>query len=230
MRTGRTDGQCPFSDVVELLALTKIHRHCDDLGVVLVGQPFDGDRCIKTARVAASTIRSIDRAPRFLSRPSAADRLASGPPLEQSRHFSSCPRVARDHEYRVIPRDSAHHLGQFRLINREREGLSQPRVGAQHEQLLHQINPTQVVRDSATKGRISCPRAVELCSWPTIRAIRRPLDQSQLLDIPRDGRLGCIEAPGAQPLPQLVLAGNGFVGDQLEYGRLAIVLHIYTAM
>ena len=118
-------------------------------------------------------------------------------------------------------------IRQLGVVDRERQRLGLPRVGPQHQQLLHEIDAAQVLHDGPPQGRVGQSAGALRRAGPFVRAVTRALDELQLLDVTRDCGLRGIESAFPELLPERVLAADGFVRHQIEDGRLPVALHKY---
>ena len=87
---GRAERQRPLARIVELLALAEIHRHGDDLGPVLLGQPGNGYRGVESARVRENyPLHERRSLPITISPRRASTLAAASMPRHTSRIVSS---------------------------------------------------------------------------------------------------------------------------------------------
>ncbi len=84
-----------------------------------------------------------------------------------------------------------------------------------------------MARCSATPAR---RRDLGLGALLLIRAVRRPLDEPEVADVPRQRRLRHVVAARLQPRAQLFLARNLFAADELEDDRLPPCFHNHTEL
>ena len=104
-----------------------------------------------------------------------------------------------------------------------------PRPRSQHDQLLHRFDSDQVFRQRLPQ------RAQRRRLWRLfdgrglIRAVGGPLEQSQFLDIARQGRLRDHKPPRGEVLAKLLLASHGLVLDDVLDGGEALGFHRYAS-
>lgn len=148
--------------------------------------------------------------------------------LQPTRELRRIPRRPADHQDGIVASNSADDLRQAGAIDRERERLSLPRVGPQHQELLDRLVPPQVFVDGTLKHGLCVDRLNFGPASPTVSPIRRAFDEPQLLDVSRQRRLRRLDAPVAEPDPELLLAGNWFLLNEFEDGGLPTRLHKYA--
>src|SRR5262249_31688006 len=151
------------------------------------------------------------------------------PLLELPRERLRFALAAADHENRVLAADRADDIGQLGPIDRLGERRRLRRLGPEHDELLDDVEPLERPRDGPPErggpvhpgGRLARRRAL-------VSPVLRALYEAEFADVPREGRLRDLDPLGQEPLPQLLLAGDGLPVDQLDHKRLPIGLHKYS--
>ena len=95
--------------------------------------------------------------------------------------------------------------------------------------LLHAIGVTQVLSQRALERDERARRTRRFVEPLLVRAVGRPLDQAEVLDVARQGRLSRLKAVAAKAPAELLLAVDRFAADDVENRRLTCRLHKYSA-
>jgi hypothetical protein len=136
--------------------------------------------------------------------------------------------IARNHQNRVVARQSPHHIGKLRAIDDlgQRIGLARP--GSHDDELLNPIYAACIFGYRSLERGFRARRRHRFRRWTLVGAVSRPLDQAQIADIPRQGGLRHVEALRPKASSQLFLAVNRFAADEIKNRGLALSLHIYS--
>jgi N-acetyl-gamma-glutamyl-phosphate reductase len=137
-------------------------------------------------------------------------------------------RVPRNHENRVVASERTDHLVQLGTVDGERERLSHARTGADDDELLDAIDAAGVFRQGALQRDTRACRDGLRRTLELVRPIGGALHESQVPDVARKRGLGNGIPAGFQPGPQLLLALNLLVGDELDNCRLTSGFHNHT--
>ena len=122
--------------------------------------------------------------------------------------------MSRDEQDRVIASDRADHLRQLYTVDRQSERLGLTRVSSDHQELLHLVDPAQILPDGTPDRSVSAPSYAPRGTRPSVGPVGGALDKLELLDITGDGGLGRMKPACAQPLPEVILAADGLVGNE----------------
>ena len=213
VRAHGAGGQRMVADLGELARLPEVERDGDDIGVVMLGEPLAAADERAPPEYASTTVFFNGRGP-----------SASSPP--PARPSASRAMIRMVSSPASVPATSS----QARAIDRQPEQLRLPGPGLEHDELLHRLDVDQVLGERARRARrCAVGRRCRLGAGRLIRAVRRALQQAELLDVARQRGLRHVEAARRQPLPQLFLAAHGFLLHDVENGGLPPALHIYTS-
>ena len=140
------------------------------------------------------------------------------------------PRVLRYHEDGVVSGQRSDHLVESGAVDGECERLRKARPRAHHDELLHAGDAARVLGHGALEGDAGARRDLRLGALLLIRAVRRPLDEAEVADVPRQRRLRHVVAACFQPRAQLFLARNFLAADELEDDGLPPCFHNHTEL
>ena len=135
--------------------------------------------------------------------------------------------AARDDKNRVVAAYGADRFGQLGPIERDRERLRLTDSRPNDNQLLDLFDPTQKLTGGALQRRQRRFGVRCLGVGPLIGAIAGTLHETELLDVPRDGRLRRVEAALVQAATELLLAIERFAIDQFEDDVLTARFHAF---
>src|SRR5262245_1797754 len=133
--------------------------------------------------------------------------------------------AARDDENRVVAGDRADLFDQLRAVDRFGQRLCLSAAGPDDDELLHALDAAQERGRRPLERRQRRLRAGRLDARPLIRAVAGALDQAELLDVARDGRLRRLEAALVKPLAEQLLALERLAIDELEDDGLPARFH-----
>ena len=134
-------------------------------------------------------------------------------------------RAARDHENRVVAGNRADHFRQAGAVERLGERLGLAPAGPDDDELLDAIDAAQEFVGGALERGERRLGVRRLGARPLVGAVAGALDQAELRDVARDGRLRRLEAALMQPAAQQLLAVQRLAVDELEDDGLAARLH-----
>src|SRR5204863_8980599 len=154
-----------------------------------------------------------------------APTLRSSVLLQALHERGGDARAAGDDENRVVAGDRSGDLGQPRAVEGDGERLGLRRAGTDDDELLHALHAAQEVAGRPLERRARGFRARRFGAGALIRAVARALDEAEILDVARDGRLRCFEAARVQALHDLLLAVQRFLVDEFEDEGLPTRLH-----
>ena len=118
----------------------------------------------------------------------------------------------------VVAGQRAGDIRQPRSIDGERKQLRLAGAGLEHDQLLDRLDVHQVLGERAAERLERARRATWSRRRRLIRAVRRSLQEAELLDVARERRLRDVESARRQPLAQLFLAPHRLVLHDVENG------------
>jgi hypothetical protein len=133
--------------------------------------------------------------------------------------------MSRNDQNRVITCDRADHLRKFCSIDSHRQRLRLTWIRTQNKQLLNLVKPAQILGNGATNFFLSASVSTRWHSRFLIGSVSCPFHKSQFLNISGNCGLRGVETAFPQPLPQFVLARQGFLCNEVENGRLPVSLH-----
>src|SRR5262245_34477616 len=169
----------------------------------------------------ARTIRSIT-AP---SAQFASLRSPTCETLQTPRQRCCATRIPGDDENRVVALNRSNRLRQLRAINRLGKSRSLALSRATHDELLHTIRAAKNLSRSALERRKSRFRVPVVFPRPSIRAVARAFDQSQLLDVAGNRCLRRVEAALTQTTAQLLLIVERIAIDEFQDDGLPARFH-----
>src|SRR5262249_1450487 len=130
--------------------------------------------------------------------------------------------AAGDDEDSVVAGDRTDDLRELGAIEREGEWLRLADAGTDDDELLDAIDVAEELGGGALGGGV---RGWRLGAGTLVGAVAGALDEAEIADVARDGRLRRIEAARAQTAAQQLLAVERLAIDQLEDCGLAAALH-----
>src|SRR5262249_3773688 len=133
--------------------------------------------------------------------------------------------AARHHENRVVAGNRADDLGQPRTVERERDRLRLTGAGADDDELLDAVDAAQELGGGGAEGGNRGPGMGGGGAGTLVGAITGALDEAELLDVARNGRLGRLEAALMEAAAQLLLAVERLAIDELEERGLSARFH-----
>src|SRR5687768_5036210 len=105
------------------------------------------------------------------------------------RERGRAPLIFGDDENRVVAGDGADGLAQLRPIDGDRERLRLRGAGAHDDEMPGAIDFSQTVRGDALERGQRRRRGRDLGAGRLVGAVTRALDQTEVLDVTRDGGL-----------------------------------------
>ena len=190
---------------VELAPLPDVERHRDHLGAVLLRQPGDGDRRVEPAGIRERRfVPLLSRFPIDRLHPTCIVSRSPSTARERGR-----ARATADHQDGVVAGDRPDDVRQpadrsLRRAAAPAPGRSCRTTSCSTARTLRRYSA--IARPHERRpGR---PRRGRTGAGQPISAVGRGLDEPEVADVPRQRRLGDLEAPLPEQLAQLLLAGN----------------------
>src|SRR6185503_113620 len=141
--------------------------------------------------------------------------------------FRGTPVAARNDEDRVVAGDRTHDFRQPRAVDGHGERLRLPGAGPDDDQLLDSIDRPEELGGSVLERTEGGFGICGVSARPLIGTVAGALDQAEVADVAGDGRLRRLEAVAVQQAPQLLLAMQRLVVDQLEDDALPARFHVF---
>ncbi len=123
----RANRQRALADVVQFLPLSEVHRHRDDLGAVLLGEPWNGDRGVEAAGIRQNDAFHRISCPFTIELNFFSSVSAAAGPRQTSRIVSS-------------PRNRAGDLRQLRAVDPFGQPLGLAAVGAHDDERIDTLD------------------------------------------------------------------------------------------
>src|SRR5580765_1162286 len=145
--------------------------------------------------------------------------------LEPLREGGGALAVASDDEDGVVSGNRADGFDQLRAVERLGQRLRLAAASAEHDELLDALDAPQKRRGGALERRPRHLGTRRLETWPLICTITSALDEAEIGDVARDGRLSRVESAMTEAPPELFLAVQRFLIDDFEDDGLASCFH-----
>ena len=105
--------------------------------------------------------------------------------LNLFRERLSLAFTAADDQDRVVAANRADDVRDADAVERNGQRLGLSGIGPQHDKLLHRLESSKELGDSAAQHRFGTAMRVSLSrAGPPVRAVSGPLHQSEITDIP----------------------------------------------
>src|SRR4029077_15845009 len=136
-------------------------------------------------------------------------------PFEPFGQRGGAARVAGNHEDRIVAANRADRFGELRAIDGKGERLRLADAGPDDNQVLDVLDALEKLGGGALERDQRRGGADTGAPGPLVGAIARALDEAELLDVARNGRLRGVEAAALQTLAQLLLAVECVTIDEI---------------